>query len=120
MNNNQSGPATAGSDASHPYINMILTIQEQIQRAQEVAYKENPTLEELFDAIPDTIIVDRKLYQLQVTPLKGGLTFVDYTSFDNPTKQENLLHAEGLNLSDALCVMIRLLSKKENDNWSDC
>lgn len=97
---------------------MIPTIQEEIEAAWSVAQKENPTLDELFDAIPDVIVVEGKAYQLQVTPLKGGLTFVDFNSVEDTN--DNFFHTEHPDFKEALCSMIRILNENVNEDWSDC
>ena len=97
---------------------MIPTIQEQIAKAWNVAHKPNPTLDELFEAIPNTIVVEGVAYQLQVTPLKGGLTFVDFNGVENPS--ENFFHSEHPNFAEELCSMIRILNENVTDSWTDC
>lgn len=97
---------------------MIPTIQEQIANAWVVAHKPKPTLDELFKVIPDSLIVDGKSYQLQVTPLKGGLTFVDFVGVEN--HKENLFHSEHPYFEEALCSMIRILNENVNESWTDC
>lgn len=95
---------------------MMPTIQEQIAEAWVVTHKTKPTLDELFKAIPDTIVAEGKAYQLQVTPLKVGLSFVHYIGVENP--DDILFYTEYPDLAEALCIMIGILNKNVNDSWT--
>lgn len=110
------GPASAGSDTLHPNANMKDTIQEQIKLAKETLSK-SPTLEDLFDVIPDTVTVENKTYCLRIEPIKGAITFVDFANVDFP-QSESLIHVEcATGIHDAMAEAIEALAEKITDEW---
>lgn len=111
------GPASAGPDTSHPYANMKDTIQEQIKFAKETLTK-SPTLEDLFDVIPDTATVKDKIYCLRIEPIKGGITFVTFANVDFP-QSESLIHVECVTgIHDAMAMAIEALAENVTDEWN--
>lgn len=92
------------------------TIQEQIKLAKETLAK-SPTLEEMFDVIPDTVIVKDKTYCLRIEPIKGGITFVDFVNVDVP-QSDSLIHVESpTGIHDAMAMAIEALAEDVTDEW---
>lgn len=98
---------------------MIDTIQEQIKLAKETIYKSPaPTLEQLFDVIPDSVTANGKQYLLRVAPFKGGITFIDFVEIDNP-QEDTLIHVESIDgIHDAMAKAIEALAEKVTDEWN--